>query len=702
MPISRDIAAEQRALKTYQGIYKKNPTSSTDWDALHSLAYPTGLPDEFKKAADASMGSAGLNNPTAAPLPQTTATSNLPALQQGVTAAGTKLEGLSQPNEALRVLQDAIRTKSGVMEQPLGTSPVFEAAGLTGMGALNASIASQTEKYKNDYADSVNYVKAMSGTYKDMADTALQSYNNAYTAFKDETDRLQKIQDDLNDHKNAIDLANQQYKNNIALEAYKNAHPGIGDIKDAEAAGMENVGGAWLPKDRNVVTSPSGHAYDWSTYNAVGTPEEQTAYIRSVQSAISNVGKIKNDEELQKYIDTNMAGSKITVQDIKNAAGKIGVGYEEILGLVKKEANGGASNVAIQNNNFGGITWSPSYQANHPNVKKGTPRPAAEGGNYVKFPSVQAGLEAVADQFKGREVRSETAVGGNVSDKAQDFALKNVKVIFGGNPSEGERAAVIDFYKRRVAQGITDDNAILNEFIDYKINKESEEFGTNLRNVVSQNLETGKTFKEFGSRDLANLINSDKKAEAIRKVESFVYEKAKKQEGDNYISEASVRATVSKANELNALLQELDKDGKNPIGNFQGTITDWLGRFKGKEAAQVKAKITTLVANMRKDLSGSAVTPSEMQFLVPIIPILGDSAENFAVKTAELKDSPLKQLNAIRESYGLPPIDEKSLQNFDEKVSLYDGGTETKTETPQDGLTDEQAYDEYLKITNKK
>lgn len=420
MAVSRDINREKLALKQYQGIYKKNPTSTDDWAKLHALAYPGGqLPDEFKAASDASAGAAGLTTPTNPPLGQTVATSNLGQLADNVTNAQTAVDNTSQPNEALRVLQEAIRTKSGNAQQPLGTSDVFKQAGLTGMGSLNASLAETNNKFVDDMSNFKNIIGQMSGTYKDMATAASSKYDNAYTAYKDEVDRLQKIQDDLNAHKDAIDTMNLQYQNSIKLAAYNKSldvnNPSVDDIIKAETGGLENVGGSWLSKNRNTITSPSGNSYDWSTYNAVGTPAQQAAYIKSVQNAISNVGKIDSDEKLNNYIATKMAGSNITASDIKNVAGKMGVGYEEMLGLLQKESEGGTSNVALKNNNFGGITWTPTYQASHPNVTKGSARPASEGGNYVKFATVQDGLEAQAQQFTRRAISSVGVDGADIT-----------------------------------------------------------------------------------------------------------------------------------------------------------------------------------------------------------------------------------------------------------------------------------------------
>lgn len=396
MPVTRDIAAEQRALKTYQGIYKKNPSSSSDWDALHNLAYPAasgGLPDEFKKASVASLGGAGINTPASnaiPPLGQTVESSNLSNLQAEVGTAKDKLSSLSNPNEALTILQNAIRTKSGVMEQPLGTSNIFESAGLTGIGALNASLSSQTQKYQDDYSNSLNFVKAMGGTYKDMAEKALANYNNSYTAFKDESNRLQKIQDDINQHKDAIDTMNQQYLNNVKLEAYKNSHPSVSDITSANEAGLVNVNGKWQPKIDTIFKSPSGDTYDVAKYAQLndGTPNPE--HIANMDDAVQKMktmfpesnGQIKSIEDIDKFIQQYYPGSPITGQVVANAAGKYGIDWETILATMAAETQMGTDNsTGSKQNNFGNV---------------GNTNVNMVAGKTIKMNNVQDGVDAVA------------------------------------------------------------------------------------------------------------------------------------------------------------------------------------------------------------------------------------------------------------------------------------------------------------------
>ena len=236
MEENRDIEAEKRALKSYQQIYKKNPSTSDDWAKLNKIAYPGQEVEE-------SLASTGRGT-----LSQTVEGSGLEQLGSRVDSAAAEVDKTSQPNEALRVLQEAIRAKSGVMEQPLGISQPFKEAGLTGMASLDTALSSQTQKFGDDYVKFSNTIGQMAGTYKDMASAALGKYDRAYGEYKDEVNRLQKVQDDLNSHSHAIAAMEQQYQNSIRLDKYRRDNPDLATVISASDSGYEqNASGEWVP-----------------------------------------------------------------------------------------------------------------------------------------------------------------------------------------------------------------------------------------------------------------------------------------------------------------------------------------------------------------------------------------------------------------------------------------------------------------------
>jgi len=89
----------------------------------------------------------------------------------------------------------------------------------------------------------------------------------------------------------------------------------------------------------------------------------------------------------------------------------IGVASEEhnvdpyvIASILKQEGNFGASPVSIKNNNPGGTTWNENF----PDSMKGTARPESEGGFYVKFKTMQDGVNYVAENINKLNTPTDT------------------------------------------------------------------------------------------------------------------------------------------------------------------------------------------------------------------------------------------------------------------------------------------------------
>jgi len=385
---TRNIDQEKLALKKYQSIYKKNPTTPSDWSSLHKLAYPTGVPEELKTATNESLGAAGISDP----LSQTVEGSNLNQLRSNVDTAKANVEKTSQPNEALRVLQEAIRTKSGQAEQPIGTSKLFESAGLTGIGSLNASLTETTNKFKNDFTNFSNIVSQMSGTYKDMASAALNNYDMAYKEFTDEANRLQKIQDNLTAYEQQINLAGINYENDKKLkllEAKFKRTPE--EIAAAESAGLEwSDEKGYTSKVDTIFESPSSDTYDVAKYAQLddGTPNPE--HINNMRFAVEQMkqlfpntnGQMKSAQDIDKYIQTYYPGSPIKSSDIMAASAKYGIDWETIIATMVAETQMGTDgSKGSQGYNFGNV---------------GNTNELMSSGGSKSYPTIQSGVEAVA------------------------------------------------------------------------------------------------------------------------------------------------------------------------------------------------------------------------------------------------------------------------------------------------------------------
>lgn len=126
--------------------------------------------------------------------------------------------------------------------------------------------------------------------------------------------------------------------------------------------------------------------------------------IKSVATIYDKVPDSNNVLDFDTYIKSVAPKSKITGQDILTVANQYQLDPKAILALMQHESRIGTSSVALANNNYGGITWSPTYAKNNPGVTKGTPRPANEGGYYVKFATPLDGLMAQAKLLSNRKI----------------------------------------------------------------------------------------------------------------------------------------------------------------------------------------------------------------------------------------------------------------------------------------------------------
>lgn len=128
------------------------------------------------------------------------------------------------------------------------------------------------------------------------------------------------------------------------------------------------------------------------SWNIAGWATDQTK-PQQMDRIAKQIGKV-TEENIDEKVKEFTPG--LTADMIKEASSQSGVSWEAIMTMVVQEAQGGLSNVAKNNNNFGGLTWSADtqWQQEPYNGTKGTERP--EGGNYTKFPTKQQGLNAMA------------------------------------------------------------------------------------------------------------------------------------------------------------------------------------------------------------------------------------------------------------------------------------------------------------------
>lgn len=365
--------------------------------------------------------------------------------------------------------------------------------------------------------------------------------------------------------------------------------------------------------------------------------------------------------------------------------------------------------VSYRTNNPGNIKWTgASWQTALGGVDSGIK--ATDGGTFVKFPTLDAGTKAQTQLLTSSSYAnltldaamkrwSNNGYGADVAPKIDpnkkmskltqpelDYLAGEMKVREGFKaPTTGfdqfsqEQVALAvlpptlrnsDTEKKQLLAGIRKGLAegkspyeVADILMGYKIDK-PDAFSDSMRKYISLADLNGGDISE-----MARLINNGNKAEAIAKVENAIMNKAKTSDPDGYMGEATVKTATTRANLITKSLNQLGSN--SPVGVVKGTMEQWLGRLKGKDAQAIATEVTTLVAEMRNRLSGTAVTKSEESFLADIIPKLGDSPENFMIKLNNLKTQPLTQLNSVRSTFELPALTEQTLLDRSLRIPMY-------------------------------
>lgn len=175
---------------------------------------------------------------------------------------------------------------------------------------------------------------------------------------------------------------------------------------------------------------------------------------------------------------------------------------------------------------------------------------------------------------------------------------------------------------------------------------------------------------------------------AMNTVENAAMATAKKADPDAYMGTATAKTYVDKIERIKKLINENIKapaeltsqnvpgllqmvSGGSGVGPLTGSFQNILGRFKGQNATQIKAELTSLYADFRHENLGSAVTPSESTFLEPLMASITDKSGNFMEKLDVFERNLLSQYNNTRQSASLPTVSTTELTDPAARLKLY-------------------------------
>jgi len=213
--------------------------------------------------------------------------------------------------------------------------------------------------------------------------------------------------------------------------------------------------------------------------------------------------------------------------------------------------------------------------------------------------------------------------------------------------------------------GYSAEDAVL-QYMWFNINNpENKDIAINLVNAVrsltnDDNVQSAVSY-------ISQKINAGDYNAAITKVENLVRAEAKKQEWDGYFDESTARWLVEKANALIELANSMPED----IGLFEWTMQKYLKKLKSSDASKLNTAISYLTDEQKLKLVWSNVTDHELEMVKNWIPQLDDRTETFMNKINQLKQNALTNLNARRQTYWLPALDESALMNSTNKKNLY-------------------------------
>lgn len=216
---SRDIEAEKATIQRLGDL----PQTEEEVLNMAQATYGDNLPAEFQELQDrlnALQGTTDLSQQGAlGALGQ-----DISQFGQGALAAQGQAEqegAMIQPQ--LNVLQEALKMKSGVGNQALGQADIFGKAGLTGYGALNASLQARGQEMDQKYQSFSNTVKSIADVQYGQneqqlrsAENALNQYGLLQDEYKFQQGRLDEIAQREQDFARQIQLA--EYEHNLSLD----------------------------------------------------------------------------------------------------------------------------------------------------------------------------------------------------------------------------------------------------------------------------------------------------------------------------------------------------------------------------------------------------------------------------------------------------------------------------------------------------
>lgn len=426
---TRNLPAEKNAISVFQRQRGALPSNSNDWAAVHRIAYPTAndLPDEFKATEAASYYDAGVSQP---PAPQAGGIPNVsssgdPAYIQSLTdqtnqaktqsdQAFQAYDDMPSGNEALRVLQEAIKAKSNpkdFSQAPIGESEIFKQAGVGGYGALASSLSARGKEFDANRADFANTISQMADVYKTQATATQRRYEKSVDDYQFLSQQLNRTLDQMRQDEQQIRIINLQNDLQKELKEMDYGH-------DMQMEGLraptvrtsaEGTDTQWDPTSKTWIPVTDVNSGIVSGFN-IGRYATDPNHERAVASIVQGIGKFENLSDVQDYISKKYPNSPITTRMISNTSQKFGVPWEMLVAMMEQDSSLGTAGK-------GARTFNPGNVGND------------DAGNIRNYGNWQAGVDAVGQWLSKNRAAAPTQT---VDSKAKKTAMD----IFSGTSNQ--------------------------------------------------------------------------------------------------------------------------------------------------------------------------------------------------------------------------------------------------------------------------
>lgn len=175
-------------------------------------------------------------------------------------------------------------------------------------------------------------------------------------------------------------------------------------------------------------------------------------------------------------------------------------------------------------------------------------------------------------------------------------------------------------------------------------------------------------------QEVARQINLKDYSWALQTLENAKFEKAKLEN-----PQANASQVLDKYMKLENYIKKYNADFWPLSGRLSTTYNKYL--VWDEEYQKMLWDLKLYIAEYRNQISGSAITASEWEFLDDVIATINDKPENALWKIKAVKENVINSYNAYRQQAWLPKLNDSEIRNVNSRLNKYTGQQLFQTST---------------------